>query len=76
MVLYYSFNFYFYNQLFSCSVMSNSLQPQGLWPARLLRPWEVLVLLLEVRSEPQRQETKLQDFGVLSNERTPDPTEH
>ena len=24
----------------SCSVVSNSLQPQGLWPARLLCPWD------------------------------------
>ena len=26
--------------LFSCSVMSNSLRPHGLQPARLLRPWD------------------------------------
>ena len=24
----------------SCSVVSDSLQPHGLWPARLLRPWD------------------------------------
>ena len=27
--------------LFSCSVMSDSLQPYVLWPARLLCPWDV-----------------------------------
>ena len=26
----------------SCSVMSDSLQQNGLWPARLLRPWDFL----------------------------------
>ena len=25
--------------LFSCSVVSNSVRPYGLWPARLLCPW-------------------------------------
>ena len=25
---------------FSCSVVSDSLRPQGLWPARLLYPWD------------------------------------
>ena len=28
--------------LFRCSVVSNSLQPHGLWPARLLHPWDFL----------------------------------
>ena len=26
--------------LFSCYVVSNSSQPYGLWPARLLCPWD------------------------------------
>ena len=26
--------------LFSCSAVSNSLQPHGLWPTRLLCPWD------------------------------------
>ena len=26
--------------LLSCSAMSDSLRPHGLWPARLLRPWD------------------------------------
>ena len=26
--------------LFSCSVVSDSVQPHGLWPARLLCPWD------------------------------------
>ena len=40
------------SESFSCSVMSNSLQPHELMPARILCPWNPLGRILECVAMP------------------------
>ena len=56
------YRIYKQSQSVSCSVMSDSLRPHGLQPARLLWPWASLVAQL-VKNMPAMRETQVHSLG-------------